>query len=197
MEFPKTSEDFEELVRHTMERTGKSFVLGVYEAMDMLYEMEAERELKLACCSGCSFCCHQLVSCTELEWHEIRRFVRANWRGMRKRVGEARRRWMKYFSSVKHELSDPTKAMKPAGDWFGKPCAFLSKDGCCTIYPVRPPDCRTMTSTARCTSWNQPEATRFRSGWELWANNLLLEEQQRKSGRGEVAYLPHWLCTMD
>lgn len=197
--FPATKEEFEQSVRELMARGALSLVLAVYKVVDELTQRKLQEDgVVLACRKSCSFCCYQMVTCTEVEWREIRSFLKERWREMRKRlVGKALIPWMRYY---RENISpdggevfqwDPRKLYQ---DWLGKrPCIFLDQDGSCSIYPVRPIDCRTLTSTKTCISWKQPEAKRFRYKWELWANNLIMEEQERQSRMMATVPLPHWV----
>lgn len=86
-------------------------------------------------------------------------------------------------------------------DWIDKPCPFLNPEsGACDIYPVRIIDCRTLTSTIICdkiTEENPEKPKRFRFQLEIFANNLVMDEQSRISNLcGELigtTPLCHWL----
>ncbi|GAH99122.1 unnamed protein product [marine sediment metagenome] len=62
-----TKEAFQEAVDQKR-RNGLSFILAVYRTLDEFLEKEKKNSGKvLACEKGCSLCCYQLVSCTEME----------------------------------------------------------------------------------------------------------------------------------
>ena len=187
-------EDFEAEVKQIMPQEQISFVLAVYRIVDEWTARAIEGgQIQLACRRGCSFCCHQLVTCTNIEWREIRKFLKSIKKrrySLDNRLRRARLEWREYFRNNQDLLrSNP---MKPHDDWQGKPCPFLNQEGLCDIYPVRSIDCRTLSSTETCTNWKKQEGSkRFRFEWELWANNLILEEEKRRTGRMVVIPLPH------
>lgn len=97
---------------------------------------DGDRSL-LACRAGCQDCCVVNVSITLLEGIAISRFIQ-QW-------GEAER------AEVKQKLDLLWCAVRGLEDderlMARKKCAFLDKQGCCTIYPVRPLFCRSISST--------------------------------------------------
>ncbi len=65
-------------------------------------------------------------------------------------------------------------------------------------------DCRTATSLTSCADGTEKPLVpcpvdyegpgRFRFQSEKWANNMILDEQQRKSRTMNVTPIHHWLC---
>jgi len=203
-------DEFEAEVRHLMEEDSLTFVRAVWAVMDDLTDAtfrSQEGGNPLACRSGCSFCCYQPVTATAIEWEEIKRYLRSLPRLERREILARARPWVIAWRKYHEEKAPhaPRRPSSPAADqirlhldWRGKPCPFLSKQGACSIYPVRPMDCRTMTSTVTCTIWDGQEGIkRFRFPWEFWGNQMILEEQERKGGRMEVTPLLHWLHLLD
>jgi len=175
--------DFRTEVTDRMKQKGESFIMALYAVLDewTARGIEAE-ETKPACHGGCSFCCHQLVSSTAIEWVEIRSFILGlsatarYW--LTKRIKKRLPEWHTYFKEF--DLKIRTHQRNPLNDWMGKPCVFLNAQGQCDIYPVRPIDCRTFSSTIVCSNETKGDGVqRCRFPWELWANNWLLEYQAK------------------
>lgn len=191
--------DFAEEVRRKIEEGGCSFVFAVYRTL----EEHLEKCLKLsgyqiACKKGCSVCCYELVTCTGMEFTEIVKYVRSLSEAERKAVISGTRRavraWRKRFSKQRKAfITDTSELVKMYRDWFGRSCPFLCReDGSCRIYPVRPIDCRTTTSLEKC-ELPHLSAERFRFEPELWANNLILQEEQRRNFEMTTTPLHHWI----
>ncbi|MBI2623113.1 MAG: hypothetical protein HYW65_00865 [Candidatus Liptonbacteria bacterium] len=193
---PENQAAMETLIRAVMTQEGLTFILATYKVVDELSARANEQlETPLACGKGCSFCCRQLVTCTGIEWEAIMGWQRA--RGLFESLSAYFRKWCKqwrnYLRNHEHEIAE--SCYKPLEDWHGKPCVFLDARGECMVYPARPIDCRTMTSTVRCAQWTkQAGVKRFRHPWELWANNLIVEEAARREGQAQTTPLIHWLA---
>lgn len=178
---------FEATVREVMQRDKVPFILALYQVVDeMTAQGVRDEEVKPACHAGCSFCCHQLVVCTDLEWAAIKSFLEslpAKQRyAMSRRIKCLMKSWRQYWQ--KHSRAIRLSLRKPLTDWHGQPCPFLGDDQTCIIYPVRPIDCRTMSSTIVCTRWDtMPGVKRLRFTWERRANNWILEEEARIQGK--------------
>ncbi len=204
----------EEAFKKTVEqkrKTSLSFILAVYQALDEFLAKEIKDSgVVLACKDGCSFCCYQLVCCTEIEIDGIIRFIknmpRHSRRLLEKRLKKFAIKWQNYYKRNGVALRrDPYKSIQ---DWLRRPCPFLNESkGSCDIYPVRIMDCRTATSLTPCETSEKPSLSpfapcpvdykgpgrfRFQSG--KWANNLVLDEQRRKSKTINVTPIHHWLC---
>jgi len=199
-EIPQTKEEFERLVLAVKETERLSFVKVVYRVMDELTEQaRLNQNPPFVCSAGCSFCCHQLVCCTKMEWRVIHEYLlgRGLLRGeIAHGFRDHKARWLSLYTR-RPELFGPDLSTI-LSEHLGKPCPFLNGQRSCQIYPVRPVDCRTMYSKARCQDWKWPEVVRFPFPWDMWANNMILEEDKRSSGRNimGVTPLPHWLCTI-
>jgi Fe-S-cluster containining protein len=187
---------FRRAVSQKMERDGISFVLAVYRTLDEFLEQEIRNSgISLACKRGCSLCCFQLVTCTEIEMNEIVSFVknmtRKNRRQLEKRLKKFGQKWAEYYRAKKIILE--INPFQIYDDYWGKPCPFLNPtSGICDIYPVRIIDCRTFSSLTQCTE-DLKEAQRFRFPPEKWANNMIMEEQERKNGMLATVPVHNWL----
>jgi len=97
---------------------------------------EGDRGL-IACRAGCQDCCVVNVSITLLEGIAIARFLQ-QWELEKQAeiAGKLDNLWR-----VVRGLEDDERLM------VRKKCAFLDEQGCCTIYPVRPLFCRSISST--------------------------------------------------
>ena len=129
-------------------------------------ELVTKETVLLACSSGCNTCCYQLVPVIWSEWEYIEAYLKEkNLKGViYNREKKVIQKWTRYKTDNKTWLTkDPAK---PFHDWRGKKCIFLNHFGKCDIYPVRPMNCRTVSSTAKCKSLMQPEARRFRFPYE-------------------------------
>lgn len=89
-----------------------------------------------ACKAGCGWCCHQQVGITSLEAIRIAAYLRA----LPPEAGAP------LIDQVR-DLNATTKGMTTSQRAkSGLACAFLSLDGNCRIYPVRPLRCRGLHS---------------------------------------------------
>lgn len=195
--YPFSKKEFERLVKQVMEKGGISFVRAVYNVCDGLTVRwrEEQREIKPACHKGCSFCCHQIATCTAIEWEEIAPLLKQQKKLFRKRLHKMRGKWFQYLERNKYELlGDPEKSLN---DWRDTPCIFLGSNGGCMIYEARPLQCRTLDSAIECESWYQPEIRKFHLLWEGFAYNLLEEEQERLGRTGEGGSLINLAAYMD
>lgn len=172
-----------------------TFVEAVYRALDIHVPPAREKEgIQFACCRGCSSCCRQMVTCTSLEFDVIRKFIDSLGKIFRKMVLNnavaAVKEWKKYYARNKQRLGNSPISVHQ--DWWGKNCPFLLGNAC-AIYEVRPIDCRTAVSTKICGTAGEGSAMRMHFDVELWANNMILEAEQRRSGAMQTTPLHHWL----
>jgi Fe-S-cluster containining protein len=91
--------------------------------------------------------------------------------------------------------------MQIAMDFAHKPCMFLDEsNGSCTIYPVRPLGCRSMTSTKKCTPEDQSGAVGCRFIWDEPAHITVYSVQRKTalvSPRALMIHLQEWLDRSD
>lgn len=184
---------FEAAVREKMRRRNISLVRAMYEVFDQWMENAIQQgKVRFACHKGCGQCCYQMVTCTQLEWHEIETYLKTIKVGRKDlicRLLAAQKSWRRYC--VEHTNILATHSLEVYRDWFKKPCPFLNQKGSCDIYPVRPIDCRTTHAYTRCTDPGNQNIVRFVFDWELYPNNWILEEQAR---RGVAATTPLLHC---
>jgi len=205
-----TREAFQEAARKKIAEKGISFVLAVYQAFDEFLEQEIKISgVTLACKKGCSQCCDTLIISTEMEIDEVIRFVNNIPRAVRipliRRALSFAREWRDYTKNQFVPEIDPFKSFK---DWKGRPCPFLNEDdGSCSIYPVRIMDCRRLTSLTPCTAdmktlipcdLHHQGPGHYRFQCEIWATNMILEEQGGKFRLPDPRLSPvtpvhHWL----
>lgn len=86
---------------------------------------EPELQEKMSCRRGCSFCCHQTIFISPLEAKIIKDH------GVKPEKIRLRRQKGKDVNTIK---------------WKDRACPFLSREGECKIYAVRPLVCRTHNS---------------------------------------------------
>jgi Fe-S-cluster containining protein len=197
-----TEESFKKAVEEKRNTRSLPFILAVYQTLDEFLKQEVEKTgVSLACKKGCSFCCYQLICCTEMEFDEILRYIKNLRRPIRRplelRLQRFAKKWLKYYQ--KNEATLQKNSFRQYQDWWGKPCPFLNQEtASCDIYSVRIIDCRTTSSLIPCLPTKAPnreksEPNRFRFQSEIWANNLILEEQ-KKTGVFGVTPISHWPC---
>lgn len=93
------------------------------------------------CKKGCSACCNLTIDMTEIEAELIKKYVEENFTPEDIEYLENRFKDDSYHCpNTQHCLNDESLRLK----YFklNRPCAFLSKNGECTIYEVRPVNCR-------------------------------------------------------
>lgn len=196
-QYPFSKKEFKENARQMMEKEKISFVRAVYKVCDDLTDRwrEEQKEIKPACHKGCAFCCHQIATCTAIEWEEIAPLLKQQKKLFRKRLHKIRAKWLQYMDRNQYKLlSDPEKLLD---DWRGTPCVFLGNNNSCMIYEVRPLQCRTLDSAKACESWYQPEVRKFHLLWEGFAYILLEEEQERLGRKEEGGSLFNFASHMD
>lgn len=177
---PVTQEEFE-VSAHVVAQMEE---VPIVRAIQLTTSELAARRLKadgnnLACGKGCSACCRQMVSVTMTEWDTIEDFLRkkgAQWlKKFRKQAAVLLGTWWTYINSGR-AASDQIGL---AEDWLDKPCIFLDRDGACQIYEARPIVCRIVTSTERCVSVHSDCGTRWRYPWDMWADQMTMEESAK------------------
>lgn len=195
---PQTREEFERLVL-SAKAGGLPFLKALFEVMDVLTsQARAGENPPLACRQGCSFCCHQVVTCTKMEWRVIYEYLlnKGLFRLIGARLRQGADEWRKFYFSCQDQWAhDPFRIRSALGN---RACVYLNDAGQCDIYPVRPLPCRVHVSQARCDDHEGRDAQNFRYPWEVWGNNWQIEEDIKSNGQGRncVTPLPHWLCTI-
>jgi hypothetical protein len=104
------------------------FVASLHGSIDSLAQSSRQRGVKLACTSGCSYCCHARVEALPVEIFRIARFVR--------------QAPAEHFAVLIARLEQHSVNPDPTQTWAQRaPCAFLD-NGLCSIYAIRPSACR-------------------------------------------------------
>jgi|GEM_PF-1870583 len=196
--------------------TGREKVENIYALVEELMAEFLENN-QIACHRGCPACCYQLVHCTTLEMELIVQHLeslpRQSRRSIIQRVNKESR-WLIAFvkklcpnglPSRWELLAKPLRAV-----YFGiRPCPFLNSMDACSIYPVRPFDCRTArTQNPKCGNRihvpgerpgeivvEEPEGLIFLS--DQVASDLILGEEERVKGAMQLVPLPAWALTPD
>ncbi|MCG8619396.1 MAG: YkgJ family cysteine cluster protein [Desulfobacterales bacterium] len=116
------------------------------EVLEYVQEIVAELEdggqsLRVACKSGCSFCCHSQVNIIPLEALLISQSVLAEFKGSE--VSALRQRILNMRTAMAGKSEVQAYALKKT-----LPCVFLAS-GKCSIYRTRPSICRSWNSVDR------------------------------------------------
>jgi Fe-S-cluster containining protein len=96
-----------------------------------------------SCEKGCNACCYLIVDSTAIEADMVRRYMEEHF------DDEERRRVQKKIKEAKPNYPDPVGTDEEFPDALVEkhfalnlPCPFLSSEGLCKIYEVRPINCR-------------------------------------------------------
>ncbi|MBU5484064.1 YkgJ family cysteine cluster protein [Clostridium sp. MSJ-11] len=128
---------------------GKKLLKEIYEIYD---EGNRQFEKYASCKKGCGHCCCLYVDCSPIEAELIREYVQANFSQdeinlLKNKINEV--------VPIMPTTLDMEENNEHALHYLNKklPCIFLSEEKTCTIYPVRPFNCRkflTITSPEEC-----------------------------------------------
>ncbi|MCK5080868.1 MAG: hypothetical protein KAQ63_01780 [Candidatus Moranbacteria bacterium] len=180
------------------EKGGEKLVQGIFRLHDEL-TVEYRKDHVLACRKGCDYCCHQLVCCSAAEMGLIVNFFKNLPRERRRRIsrGIKKKAW-KFYGENK-------KVIEGSSRWemldnflrsklLGVPCIYLSKQGQCLIYPVRPIDCRVAKTESPCGDSRKIEGlpNEIRLFCDQIASDLIMEGEKEKFGEMEIAPLIGW-----
>jgi Fe-S-cluster containining protein len=113
---------------------------NIYEMTDKALEPFLHNS---SCEKGCNACCYLIVDSTAIEAEMVRRYMEEHL------DDDERRRVLKKIKEAKHHYPDPVGRDEEFSDALVEkhfalniPCPFLSSVGLCTIYEVRPINCR-------------------------------------------------------
>lgn len=197
---PQSLAEFKALVAVVAEEKKISTTLAVYKLTDFFLSRAMNSPTPpVACERGCSACCYQIVTASPLEWREIETYLRQTTgllAQLRDRIKNAVRQWREY----KDRHPRMPSYMQVSTDFALKPCVFLDEPtGSCTIYPVRPLACRSMTSTKRCTLEDQSHAIGCRFIWDGPASLTVYQEHEVRLTTREslMTHLQEWLDRSD
>jgi Fe-S-cluster containining protein len=107
--------------------------------VELAKHLTADDHERLACAAGCGGCCRVNVSVLEPESINIARYLNHTL------ADDERENLLLSMRKMVHTICDVDEEERIA---MGKNCVFLSAKGECTIYPVRPLLCRSITSTS-------------------------------------------------
>ena len=128
---------------------GKYLLKKIYELYD---EGNKEFEQYASCKKGCSHCCCLYVDCTAVEAELIREYVENNFTEEEKDVFKDKIDKILPLLPTSSEINENSAhALNYLKEKI--PCAFLSEEGTCLIYPVRTFNCRkflTITPNEEC-----------------------------------------------
>lgn len=172
----------------------KSFLRLYQDTQEAIFEEERKQGLEdYYCHQGCWKCCTQPVKATELESQLIKEFV------SEKKISIDKEKVKKHNSLLEEGL-------KSFSDWKEsmnqeqRKCVFLSSEGTCSIYEVRPLNCRNFFALgtdkfcAEDTSTMAEQDTldaRIVRHFELGVLSTVLATLQ--GGERSVKWLPQWL----
>ncbi|MDW8801951.1 SEC-C motif-containing protein [Clostridium sp. A1-XYC3] len=129
---------------------GKDYLKYMYKAADE----GAEDFTKYAPCrKGCSHCCHIYMDCTAIEAELIREYVINNFDG--DKINELKNKINATIMEVPSfkEIKERKEEVVELFSEKNIPCIFLDEEGGCSIYEVRPLNCRkfiTFSSSTYC-----------------------------------------------
>lgn len=118
---------------------GKDYLKYMYKAADE----GAEDFTKYAPCrKGCSHCCHIYMDCTAIEAELIREYVINNFDG--DKINELKNKINATIMEVPSfkEIKERKEEVVELFSEKNIPCIFLDEEGGCSIYEVRPLNCR-------------------------------------------------------
>lgn len=177
----------------SLKRTGKRKVFDVFRIMDTLLKSWLKSN-KIACCEGCSYCCLQMVCCTTIEAELIVDWISSQKKKVRSRLKKEARTYALKFYQTNRSIINGSKQWEDIGNalrqkTIGSPCIFLRK-GKCSIYPVRPLDCRSCRSTTSCGFNAKPKGVKFYL--DQLAADIIMEEEENTYGSFVMYPLASW-----
>jgi Fe-S-cluster containining protein len=168
--------------------SGIDYIREVYRITDELTEQYRQRQ-HVVCASGCMVCCRQLVTCTPYEFMHILEHLKQLPKNEAAAIfGTAKERAAETASEVRRGMQEQRAAnqresMSLARQiHYGRPCMFLDESaGVCSIYPVRPIDCRVaFVRGQQCRGENYGEAIPCHPFFSKIAALLIYDECSRR-----------------
>jgi len=192
-------------------KMGMALVRDIFRLMDELTEEYLE-ENEITCHRGCSWCCYQLVCCTTLEMELIIDYIRLRPKPIRRSIKQKAKNdalnFYRYYQRNKRNILASSSSLAIVGieRWEDvgqalrrahreRPCVFLDKD-LCSIYPVRPVDCRSaktkdkLCGTKIKTETEGTKQTRLFS--DQIASDLITYEEERIYEKLQIVPLIGW-----
>lgn len=132
----------------------------VRQMYDLVDSIQTKGEDHRSCSKGCSLCCHDIIYASKIEIEYIRTKLKERGIKPNKRL---------------HKIQNnrPVDLLK----WAEKRCGYLSDEGLCRIYDIRPMVCRTHNSTddpIKCDASQGPSSHRQQYIIEVEAIALVL-----------------------
>lgn len=199
-----------------MKSNGINLVARIFKLMDELteeyYSQDAARDITCQTCAG-GWCCFQLVSCTTLEMLVIRDYLESLSRPTRRAICQRVRKHALKFSRLHQTtfgiwggykngppLQQMLRTKKLMEHYNEKPCPYLNAAKQCSIYSVRPLDCR-IAKTRDKICGTRPERgivvvglepKPVRLMFEQVASDLLMDEEIKIYGQPTFVPLAAW-----
>lgn len=147
---------YDSLTTPKVPRSQTAALMGYYAAADQNATEKAQtRGVRVACCEGCSHCCHQRVCLLAHEVFAIVDHVESHFSVEEKTVTVAR---LKDYTEAVGAITTEERDRRNIS------CPFLQENRC-TVHPARPMNCRSFHSLdrGRCERRQQhPEVAEFR-----------------------------------
>jgi len=204
--YDKAKVEFLERLRE--HKRGVALVGDIFRLMDELTEEYLE-ENEITCHRGCSWCCYQLVCCTTLEMELIIDYISLRPKPIRRSIKQkAKKDALDFYRYYQRNIlaSSSSLAMVSIERWEDvgpalrkahreRPCIFLDKD-LCSIYPVRPVDCRSAKTKDKICGTRIKIETEGTKQTRLFsdqiASDLITYEEERIYGKLQVVPLIGW-----
>ncbi len=188
---------------------GIELVRAAYNRLDSITD-EYLKDNPIVCHAGCGWCCYQLICCTTLEMELIVEHIKSCIRNIRRDLVKRIRKeafWLNRFYQAERAklLQNYTilrweQLAKPMQEaYYGKrPCPFLNQKKECSIYPVRPIDCRiAKTDEEICGQRTSQKVNKM--GIRLFADQIasdvIMDEENKIYGERQVVPLAAWALT--
>lgn len=192
-------------------KRGPDLVKDVFRLMDELTEEYLE-ENEITCHRGCSYCCKQLVCCSTLEMELIVEYIRSRSKPTRRAIKQRAKKqalaFNRFYQNNKADIlmsSGSIFAMAGIERWEDgglalreayreRDCLFLDKDFC-SIYPVRPVDCRSARTKDNLCGKRGPKKIKpepIRLFFDQIASDIIMKEEERVYGQLQIVPLIGW-----
>ena len=130
-------QQLEQEVRNLKDRP-KDLILFMHQMLNLAVE-DVKKTFSVTCKKGCSHCCYMPVSANKMEVGLILEYIKEE------KVEFSTERMNKQINFEKGRYKNPEN-FSPA-DWVKNPiedrkCMFLTDEGLCSIYSVRPLECK-------------------------------------------------------
>lgn len=204
----------------TMIDGNKPFTLSLFKVMDDLCDLALKGDTaEVDCRRGCGHCCLQMVCCTKLEMEEILNYLQHLPKKPRRSLtNKAIKRAIKY-NKIHEEISPKLNwwedssilygddGMNLRNALHGMPCIYLRPNKTCSIYPVRPVDCRSARSkddfcetTFRGSLIEYQRALgsrKLKFNFDQIASDLLSEKAMELEGELRIVPLHAWILSTE